>query len=173
MSPFLLSRKAFTLIEIMIVVAVMGLLLALGIPAFVQAWHKEGMRKASSEIMEICSDARADAILNGRITSVVFHPLEGTFQMVPGEKKEGTTGEATAAPAATTPAATFKFPDDIGIEILGVNFQELQESEEARVRFFPNGTSDEFSIVLRSHRNEMRKISLEVITGLAELEVIR
>jgi hypothetical protein len=39
------------------------------------------------------------------------------------------------------------------------------------VRFFPNGTCDEMTLVLRSDKNEWRTISLEVTTGLASVEV--
>jgi len=41
---------AFTLIEILIVVGIMGLTLTMGVPAFVRALHKEGMRKARSDL---------------------------------------------------------------------------------------------------------------------------
>ena len=38
------------------------------------------------------------------------------------------------------------------------------------MRFYPNGTSDEMSVVLLSDQNERRNIWLEVVTGLPELE---
>jgi hypothetical protein len=66
-----------------------------------------------------------------------------------------------------------RLPENVGIELLGVNFVELQDAEEARVWFFPNGMSDEFTVVLRSDRDEWRQISLEVVTGLAEVTVIK
>ncbi len=41
---------------------------------------------------------------------------------------------------------------------------------EARVRFFPNGTSDEMTLIMHSG-DQYRKITLEVTTGLASVEV--
>lgn len=38
--------RAFTLIEIMVVVAIMGLILATGIPSIYRIWNREGMRQA-------------------------------------------------------------------------------------------------------------------------------
>ena len=61
--------------------------------------------------------------------------------------------------------------DKITIEGLGINGEDWTEDETGRVRFYPNGTSDEMSIVLLSDRQERRNIWLEVVTGLAEFEV--
>jgi hypothetical protein len=41
------------------------------------------------------------------------------------------------------------------------------------VRFHPNSTSDEFTVVLRSDQEEWRKVSLEVTTALADMAVVR
>ena len=44
----------------------------------------------------------------------------------------------------------------------------IKDEEMARVRFFPNGTCDEMTIVLHSPDNgEWHKIALEVTTSLA------
>jgi len=55
---------------------------------------------------------------------------------------------------------------------LYVNLKDQMEADEAHVRFYPNGTSDEFTIVLES-KGEIRKISLECVTGLPAVQVIR
>ena len=53
--------------------------------------------------------------------------------------------------------------------MLDVNFIEYKDAEEAHVRFFPNGTSDELTVILHSG-TEYRKITLEPTTGLANVE---
>ena len=163
------SVRGFTLIEIMIVVALMALVMAIGIPSFTRAMHKEGMRKAVSEVLEACGQARAQAILNNAPAELVIHPLEGTMQV----ESHSAPAADGAAPAAAGGSFSLKLPRDVLIELLGVNSIELQEADEARVKFFPNGTSDEFTLVLHSAQGEVRKISLEIVTGLADLEVIR
>jgi hypothetical protein len=65
---------------------------------------------------------------------------------------------------------SLKLPDRIVIEGMGINGEDYTEDEVGRVRFYPNGTSDEFSIVLRSDKGELRNITLEVVTALADVE---
>lgn len=143
--------KGFTLIEIMIVIAIMALVLAVGVPSIFRAAEKDSLRAVVNGIVEACSMARAQAILTGQTQELVIRPLDGTV----------------SAPGMSDPVI---IPNFVQIELLGVNFVELQTAEEARVRFFPNGTSDEFTIVLRSDKNEWRKISLETVTALADVE---
>lgn len=147
-----LKKSAFTLIEVMVVVAVIGIIMAMGIPSIVRGMRKEGMRKASSDLVEACNAARAKAILNGTTADLVVRPFDGTVS----------GGEFTAT-----------FPNNVGIELLWVNFANYLEADSAIVRFYPNGTSDEFTIVLNSDESKPQKISLEVVTGLAIVEVMQ
>lgn len=144
--------RAFTLIEIMIVVAIIGIVMVMGIPSMVRMMEKEGMRKAVSDVQEACFHARADAILKGHTADLVIRPQDRTIS--------GGTFSAT-------------LPENVWIEILGVNFLQLEEADEARVHFYSNGTSDEFTIVLNSDDLKAMKISLEVVTGLADVEPLR
>src|SRR5215469_7583162 len=77
-NEFRVSERAFTLIEIMVVVAIMGIILAAGIPSLYGFLHKAGLRKTTSDIVETCQSARSVAILGGSPTELVFHPREGT-----------------------------------------------------------------------------------------------
>ncbi|MGH7991423.1 MAG: pilus assembly FimT family protein, partial [Limisphaerales bacterium] len=68
------NRRAFTLMEVMMVVAIIGMIAVMGIPAILRVMNKSPMRKAVNDVMEICSHARAQAIVNGVPMTVVFHP---------------------------------------------------------------------------------------------------
>lgn len=164
------SHAGFTLIEIMVVVGIMGLIVAAGIPSLSKLIQKTGMRKVTSDVEEVCSSARRQAILRGVPVDVIFHPLDRRLEVAAASAPtaEGETGERPAVTPGT--GATAEIPDDFVIEMLDINLSEYRESEWARVRFYPNGTSDEMTLVLRSNKNEWKKITLEVTTGLASVD---
>jgi prepilin-type N-terminal cleavage/methylation domain-containing protein len=149
------GHGAFTLLEIMIVVAIIGLVMAMSAPSFVRINRREGMQRGLNDFFEACRVARANAIMSGQVAELVVHPKTRQFEV---------TG-------STSYSATF--PDNVWIELLGVNFIELQNADSARVKFQPNATCDEFTMVLMSDDHQAQKISLEVMTGLVDLEVIR
>jgi prepilin-type N-terminal cleavage/methylation domain-containing protein len=164
---------AFTLIEIMVVVAIMGVILTIGIPPIYHMTKREGMRKAVSEIWEVCNNARAQAIFRGSPVEVVFHPTERRFEIGSSSAPPPQDGPDFIAqkPAQQSGSGQAgQFPEDIIIEMLDINLLEYRDSDMARVRFFPNGTSDELTLILRSSRNEWRMISLEVTTGRVSIE---
>jgi hypothetical protein len=56
--------------------------------------------------------------------------------------------------------------DRVVIEMLDVNLTEYKDEEFARVRFYPNGTCDEFTLILHSEKGEFLQIATEITTGL-------
>ena len=148
-----------------------------------------GMGGAVRMVQEACSDARAMAILKQTSTELVIRPGDGTFEVTgasSGPAEAGTTASSEYVPldapmsGRPAPAAgkvelklkyPAKLPDGVMVEGLGLSGEDWTEDPVARVRFYPNGTSDEMSLVLyESETNERRNIWLEVITGLPELE---
>lgn len=167
-------RGGFTLIEIMVVVALMGLIATTAIPTIYQLGKKEGMRRAVSDLIEVCSNARAQAILRGAAVDVIFHPVERRFEVgglaapAASTDLEGESGAVKPAPPPSPGTGLAGIiPEDIVLEMLDVNLLEYKESEWTRVRFYPNGTSDEMTVVFHSDKGDFRKITLEPTTGLA------
>lgn len=151
------GESAFTLIEIMVVVGIMAIILAAGIPSLYGFFHKQGLRKTVGDIVETCESARAAAILGGAPVDLVFHPKDGTCEA---------TGGKTAGYGAWVHSAKIV---DCTIEMLDVNLQECKDFDTVKIRFFPNGTCDEMTLVLRSNNNEWRKITTEITTGLVSV----
>ena len=177
------ASSAFTLIEIMVVVGIMAIILSIAIPSVYQQMHKDSMRQAVADISEACSQARARAVLNGVATEV--HIVQNTREIT-------VTETASRAPAASSGGTAYSFEGDamvehragggggifsaklsdrIIIEFLGVNL--IPDLAEVHCTFYPNGTSDEMVVLIRSDQGEIRKITTEVVTGIADVEVIK
>ena len=148
-SPFEIRRlkfaAGFTLIEMMVVLAILGLVVAMGAPSLIKALQKNGMRQAVGDVQDACLAAREKAIWSQQKVPVVFYPQARTF---------GAEGAATSA----------KLPDGIEFAMLDIFRQDYAESEWAKVFFNPDGTCDEAVIVLVG-RGEREKITLEYATG--------
>ena len=163
----------------MVVVAIVALLMTISIPALYKLAHPESMRTAVEKMIEACGEARATAILQGVITELRLRSADNQISVVSvgsaASEREGPLFDADGAPTPRRPAGgagifNWKFGDTIVMEGVGVNGEDWTEDEEAAVRFYPNGTSDEMSVVLTSKSGERRNIWLEVVTGLPEVE---
>ena len=143
---------AFTLIEVMIVVAIIGLVAAMGVPSLIQMVQKEGMRKAVGDVTDLLGTARAAAILHNETTTVSFRPADNRL--------ESSTGKSVT------------LPEGVAMEGIGINLMDFSETEVSRVRFFPNGTCDELTLVLHSGA-DWEKITLEFSTAIASAEPLK
>lgn len=146
--------RAFTLIEIMVVIAIIGLVAAMGLPNIIKAVQKEGMRKAVSDFQDVCFNARERAIIGKQKTAVLIHPGEGDFSV------DG----AVAGSASQGKVASSKLPDSIKFALLDIFRQNYLESDWARIFFYPDGTCDE-TVVVFLGRGESEKITLDYATG--------
>lgn len=192
-------RHGFTLIELMIAVGMMAVMLTVGLPMLYQGMSKDSMRKAVNDVLEACSTARARAILDGAVTELRIRPFERELSVVvlgpgrpdPSQEQPGPAFSAEGLPerieyqwgdrmvdhpepgqaSGGSACFTVKLGPSIIIEGLGVNGEDWTEDAQARVRFYPNGTCDEMSIVLLSDKGERRNIFLEVVTAFADFEV--
>src|SRR5262245_4232242 len=175
--------EGFTLIEIMMVVGILGMVLVMAMPGFIQAVKRDPLRQAMSDIEEACRRARAAAILRGSPMELVILAEGGQLNVVPahddGAEQSGTSAETpedVAQPSmdrssSQSPAFSAHLPfDAVGIALF-VNLKE--QTSEARVHFYPNGTSDEFQAIVTDLHGNVRTLSLECVTALATVEVKR
>ena len=56
-------------------------------------------------------------------------------------------------------------PEGIDFAMLDINLMDFGGSDVCRVRFFPDGTSDEMTIVLHG-KDQWKKFTLEFSTGI-------
>ena len=183
------NARAFTLLELMVVVAILGIALLIGIPSIREATHREALPQALRDITEACSRARARAIMNSAPTELHIFPHERRIQIgdAPVDQSKQVNTDPEAGPVLGRPFADSPAPrradlfpgfsatwsDRLTLLLLDVNFVEYKDEDEAIIRFHPNGTSDQMIIIIQSDTGEKRQISLEVVTGLAEANAVR
>jgi hypothetical protein len=172
-----------------VVVAIMAIVMTISVPFMNNAFNSpKGMNGAMRMVQEACSTARAWAILQQTPQELRIRPGAGVFEVgaasadaSPMERLEsknlaGEEWRMADRPSGPTPqrgggSYSAKLPDGVVVEGLGVNGEDWTEDEVARVRFYPNGTCDEMSVVLyRPETNERRNVWLEVVTGLPDIE---
>jgi hypothetical protein len=170
----------------MVAIAIIAIIMSIAIPSVYQQMHKDSMRQAVADLSEACSQARARAILNGVATELRIRPVDRSLNVVessghaaPGfGRSYSFEGEEFVEhhPAGGGGGGIFsaKLSDHIFIEFIGVNLiPDLQQLDEVSCTFYPNGTSDELVVLIRSDQGEIRKITTEVVTGIADVEVIK
>jgi hypothetical protein len=99
---------------------------------------------------------------------LVIFPQEGRVELQGGGGSPAFPKRASAAGLKIS-GTSAKISNRVNIDMIDINLIEYRDKEMARVRFYPNGTCDELTIVLRSEDGEQRGIVLEVTTGLANV----
>jgi Tfp pilus assembly protein FimT len=169
----------------MVVVAIMMIALTIGVPIIYNTWHKQPLTTAINDVVDVCSTARARAILQNTVTEVVFHPKDGSLDISgagggsQSSESAGGLGAHGGVPGAGGPVCSARFSDRVVVDMLDVNLSEYKDADQARVRFYPDGRCDELILILRGPEGEQRGVTLEITTGLpavlneADLENLR
>ena len=151
-------RAAFTLIEIMLVIGLITIVMSLGVPAIYSSIKKGPMRSAITGVTGACDIAKARAVLTGKRVNLSFSPQQRSYSVEGGAM----SGLGPDVKGSGT------IDESVIIEMLDVNLSEYKDEERALVRFYPDGTSDEFTLILRQEGNWV-KLSLDPTTSVLNI----
>jgi prepilin-type N-terminal cleavage/methylation domain-containing protein len=76
------GSSGFSLMEILVVIAIMGIVLAISVPAYLSYLPRIRLREAAREIASDMQFAKVQAIKANTTTAVVFDPVAGTYQVI-------------------------------------------------------------------------------------------
>ena len=186
-NPGSVAVSAFTLIELMVVMGLMMIVIAIGVPKMVQG-NRSPLGESLNAVMEACAAARRQAILTGSTSRVTIRAGEGEILTAgsgggkSSAQKDGDINSDMADFLDETPKPAPKpgggagfngrIHDDVAIHGVFVNFEDLMDEDQVEVKFYSNGTSDEFTIGMRHEFGDavLRFVQLDSVTGLAYIK---
>ena len=161
------SAAAFTLMEIMVVVAIFGLIAAMAVPSILQMRHEGPMRKAVNDVLEMCERARAGAVIKETTTWMVFNPHDREIDLEGGDSNQALTSRLGQHPIIST-----QFDPSVSIQLLQISLQNCTDPEQSHVNFYDNGTCDEMTMIL-SCEGQRVMVNLELTTALPTIKQLQ
>lgn len=158
---------AFTLLELMVVVGIIGLVAAMSVPSILQMRREAPMRRAINDMLEMCERARAGAVLKDTTTTLWFQPHTGQVELAGGDANSALSTRLGQGPVMAT-----KFDPGVTVEGLGINLKDWTDAENAPVHFYSNGTCDEMTLILAC-AGEREMITLELATALPTVKSLQ
>jgi len=139
LSPSLNTRKAFTLIEIIIALVILTLLISAAVPALINFNKEEGLRKVSRTLRLYAKTAQREAILNQKPYYIELTKKEINVIKVP-DTDESIQDEDTLV------LHSFSVSEDIKYEIFLWNEEDWKKPDGQLWTFQPSGISDPIRI---------------------------
>ena len=175
------GRNAFTLLEIMLAIGIVGLILTVVTVSFRGKWQAEQGRRGAQKVMLAWQKARSYAWREGREWVVLWDEKEFQLRAMPlemmeeldfeGEKKGDVQSEETAG--SSTLAFHVMFESNINL------LPEENEEKVAVAHFLPNKRVRPASVLVKGPKGDLWRIKtdwdglpiMEQIKGPVELKI--
>jgi general secretion pathway protein H len=143
------AQAGFTLLELMVVLALMTLLMGLTLPSLVRSWEREKNRATLRELTATLRTARSEAITGGYKVRLFLNLRSGRYRL------EGSAREGTLTGVRLTDASLV--------------WQDPEKSQ-GYIAFFEDGSSSGGRLTLVEHTGRRYILEVKPITGKVSLE---
>jgi type II secretion system protein H len=144
------SEGGFTLLELIVVTALMALLVGLVLPGLMGSWERAGSRANLRKLTTALRLARSEAATQGHRVRVFLNLKNGRFQ-VEGSKQEG---ELTGM-RLTDPHLVWEDP----------------EKTRGYIAFYGDGSSSGGKLVLEERAGQRHLVEVKPVTGKVHLAI--
>jgi prepilin-type N-terminal cleavage/methylation domain-containing protein len=113
-SPFVRDVRGFTLVELLVVVAVIAIVAGIAVPSFRSSSEQIRLASATREVERVLQIARMKAVRADRVMRVRFNcPVAGQYRMVEllGTIKVPAADDADGAAATRCSVTNYPYPD--------------------------------------------------------------
>jgi prepilin-type N-terminal cleavage/methylation domain-containing protein len=151
------SRRGVTLVEMVVVVAIIALIVGISFPAASAGVDNVRMVSAGDSVATFLNAAVNRAERHQIPVALIISPKEGKLNLYSNEP--GFTRELT-------------MPDGVAIEAVLPAEEGIDPSLPRRVLFLPGATVPAIAIQLVNRRNAHRRIRLDPMTGFPRVESV-
>lgn len=132
----------FTLLELLAAVAIIGVLLAVAIPASARFYESIQYRQAVRDVVTTFASARYQAVNSGRVQDVLIDPFAKAMKL---------NGDIT------------QLPDDLTMEVYAAG--ELNRDQVGVIRFYPEGGSTGGGVDMERSDGSGVRVSVDWLLG--------
>jgi prepilin-type N-terminal cleavage/methylation domain-containing protein len=150
------ANNAFTLIEILLVVIIIGIVLALAAPNFSKGFARFQLNKTADDLLSCSRWAQAMAIGQGRIYALTFSNGLISYRL--------TVDQGSFSPVNGTLGRMHPIPDSIRLVITQPHDPQGTGNVD-HIEFYPDGTIDPATIQINSAENKT-VLSTAVMSGM-------
>ncbi len=160
------SRTGISLFELIIVVAVIGVLVSVSAPAVMSLFGRQTKEQAVSSVLQFFGEVRREAIVSGQSWWVRYsRDVPG---MVAGVDGEGSRKQLTLDEKVVLESNVEWM--SLGSDVLvDVDITWVDAAWSPEVPFYPDGTSGDALIVVRAEQNRPAMIEVRGLIGHADV----
>ena len=146
-SGFNRTKSGFTLIELLAAMTIMGMVLAVAIPASMRFYESIQYRQAVRDVITVLGSARYAAVNTGRAQDVVINPKTNEVRL---------NNKRTQLPE--------------GLNLVVTTAREVNREDEGVIRFYPEGGSSGGGIDIERPGADGVRISVDWLVGRVSQE---
>jgi type II secretion system protein H len=173
-NPSSRRSSAFTLIELMVVIAIIGIMTAMMIPEMKGTFQDALLRSTSRELINVFDLAYSRAVSLNQLRRVRLDEKTGRYLV---EKQVTENGQEDFVPANDVPGSKGELDSRITVEfhqpgeiVSDANAEAAAPasesgSDEVAISFYPDGTADAGDIVLRDREGFRLLLQINPVTA--------